>query len=211
MEKKSNVWDKIFVDKGHVFQEVHPDFPRFTAMLDEKKTARVLDLGCGTGRHLVALNKLGFEGIGLDQSPQGLALAQEWLAEEGCAAEIYMQSMFDPFPFPDAYFDALLSIQVIHHGLLHQVQFAAREAQRVLKPGGILWITVPRRRKEDEQGKRKSVEIEPNTYLPQEGFEKGLPHHIFSKEAFADLFFDCEILDLHDDREKHMAIWARRK
>jgi SAM-dependent methyltransferase len=44
---------------------------------------RVLDVGCGPGRHSLALARRGFEVVGVDLSPDFVALAREAAAEEG--------------------------------------------------------------------------------------------------------------------------------
>lgn len=202
----TNIWNEIFDREGRVFEECHPDFHKFTEKMQDSGGKRILDLGCGSGWHLVALRKLGFEVVGLDAAPRGLLLTQDWLSREGLTAEVFLQSMFEAFPFPDNYFDGVLSIQVIHHGILQDVQTAAMELQRVLKPGGLLWVTVPR----GHRAAQHDVEIEPGTFIPQQGFEKGLPHHIFTPQAFVALFNKCEVLEQHEDGKNHQAVWARK-
>ena len=46
-------WNNIFKEKGKVFTVPHPDMREIVSYLKEKRAKRVLDLGCGTGRHLV--------------------------------------------------------------------------------------------------------------------------------------------------------------
>ena len=45
-------------------------------------------------------------------------------------------------------------------------------------------------------------EIEPNTFVPTSGSEKGLPHHLFTPDEFCGIFPQFEVLDLRviDDR-----------
>ena len=49
---------------------------------------RLLDLGCGTGRHLVHFAKRGFQVTGIDLSEHMLAIARRKLAEAGCGATL---------------------------------------------------------------------------------------------------------------------------
>ena len=46
-----------------------------------------LDLGSGTGTHVVYLVQSGFSVFGLDNSPEGIAITRRWLAEEGLEKE----------------------------------------------------------------------------------------------------------------------------
>jgi len=48
---------------------------------------RVGDLGCGTASHLMRLAKLGYECVGVDESAESLAMAQEAAGESGVAME----------------------------------------------------------------------------------------------------------------------------
>jgi len=49
---------------------------------------RLLDLGCGTGRHLVHFARRGFQVTGIDLSEHMLAIARRKLAEAGCGATL---------------------------------------------------------------------------------------------------------------------------
>jgi SAM-dependent methyltransferase len=207
---ENNIWNEIFTHDGRVFEEPHNAIPGFASRVAMNDGKRILDLGCGSGRHIVYLAQRGFEVYGLDAAPQGLALTREWLEKEGLNAELCEQSMFAPFPYPDAFFDGVFSIQVIHHGLAAQVQGAASELQRVLKPGGLLLVTVPRGQSERSR-QINSVEVEPHTYVPQEGFEKGLPHHIFLPEELPGLFAACDVIEQHDDGKNHQLILAVKR
>ncbi len=50
---------------------------------------RILVVGCGTGRDLIALLKLGYRAEGLDVGPRAVALAHRMLEKEGLSAELY--------------------------------------------------------------------------------------------------------------------------
>lgn len=50
--------------------------------------ARVLDVGCGPGRHALALARRGFDVVGVDHSPEFIRLAREAAGREGLAVEL---------------------------------------------------------------------------------------------------------------------------
>lgn len=202
-----NVWDQIFNKDGHVFREIHPAVPGFVKLLHETGGNTVLDLGCGTGRHVVFLAQQGCRVFGFDLAAEGLKLTKEWLNEEKLEAGLHRQNMYESFPYQDGFFDGAISIQVIHHGRLQQVRQAVGELLRVVKPGGILLVTVPL----VSRSRYPYEEIEPDTFVPLDGFEKGLPHHIFSPQDFKSLFEGCEILDYYRDDDVHQAILARKR
>ena len=192
MSVQGENWDAIFSRKGRVFKEPHSDVMTFTEELKQAGLLRVLDLGCGSGRHVVYLKQQGFHVIGLDSAPHGLQLTQAWLEEEMLAAPLVLADAHDPLPFPDAAFDAIVCIKVIHHGLRGRVLGAVSEIRRILRPGGMLLLGVPGRKKRMVH----SDEIEPHTYVSCDGWEKGIPHYIFSRSELLQEFTGYEILEL---------------
>ena len=55
---------------------------RFSKLLKKQKMKRVLDLGCGSGRHVVYLAKKKFFVVGSDIAPTALKLTSKWCKKE---------------------------------------------------------------------------------------------------------------------------------
>lgn len=204
MSPDQPVWDQIFQKEGRVFLEPFERFDELAAAFKQHGSTRILDLGCGSGRHLVGLARQGFKPVGLDNAPSGLSLARQWLEQEYLSALLILADMRRPLPFGDETFDGLISTQVIHHALLATVIGTAHEIARVLKPGGVLFVTVPVGKK----SAGRSEEIEPNTFVPITGLEVGLPHHIFKPGELRDLFPNFQALDLSVRGKKVIALLA---
>ncbi len=96
--------------------------------------AQILDAGCGSGRNMVELARLGTV-TGVELSGTSVQLARE-----RDAGEVVEGSVMD-MPFDDANFDLTVSLDVIEH--LEDDIGALRELRRVTKPGGALLVTVP--------------------------------------------------------------------
>jgi len=99
---------------------------------------KVLDVGCGTGALLGRLAAAyGITGYGVDVEEAMLAQARAKRPE--------MQFALAPcgqLPFEDGSFDALVACMAYHH--FDDKAGFAKEAARVLKPGGALYIADPR-------------------------------------------------------------------
>jgi len=198
------VWDQIFLREGRLFLEPCARFDELVEAFNQHGCKKILDLGCGSGRHVVALAQQGFKPLGLDNAPEGLRLTRRWLEHECLSAPLALADVRQPLPFPDEVFDGLLSTRVIHHARLATIIKTAREIARVLKTGGVLFVTVPAGKK----SKGGAEEIEPRTFVPLAGFEKGLPHHIFSPEELRAIFPQFEVLDLSVREAKEIALLA---
>ena len=206
MQPDSTVWNTIFEREGLVFTDPHEDMPHLADELERRKAHTLLDLGCGTGRHTLYFEKRGFDVTGIDSSPAGLRATQDQLTAANLEGHLVQGDIFATLPFADASFDALISIQVIHHARLAQIVALIGEMTRVLKDDGLLFISVPQLQ---NQGTRFQ-QIEPGTYIPLDGAEVGLPHHYFTLAELRDLFQSFTILDIHPDSHHHYCLTATK-
>lgn len=202
-------WEHIFKTKGKVFLQPQEDMKKIVSLLKKEKVKRVLDLGCGSGRHTVLLAKMGFEVHATDISKKGSELTKKWLDENNLIAELKEASCYEKLPFDDNYFDAVVSIQVIHHNYHDKIRFCISEIERVLKPGGIIFITVSA-----SEYKRRATKFSnplPRVYIPLDGEEEGLVHFIYTLKLLEMDFKNFKILDLHKDSAEHFCLLGTKK
>jgi SAM-dependent methyltransferase len=204
MNSTNHPWELIYKRDGRVFTEPFPRFKSVARIFAQHQCRRILDLGCGNGRHVVALIKEGFNTIGLDISSSGLHSAREWLVEENLQAGLVSADMRQYLPFEAESFDGLLSTQVIHHALISEIRVTIAEMWRVLTNGGIAFVTVAGMKNESEVYE----EVEPGTFVPLDGNERGLPHHIFTKDELCSEFGAFQIREIRRRAEgKVLALW----
>lgn len=98
----------------------------------------------------------------------------------------------------------MLCVQALHHNTKANIEKVAREIERVVKNGGLIFVTVPKLK---NQGKTFE-EIEPGTFVPLDGQEKGLPHHYFSEIELKELFKNFQVEDIHTDNLDHYCLTA---
>lgn len=95
-----------------------------------------LEIGCGTGFFSQTFMKTGAELHGIDISPELLEKARERVP----SGVQFFECDVERLPYPDAHFDAVVGIRVLHH---LDMNAAFKEIARVLKPGGRLAFCEP--------------------------------------------------------------------
>ena len=206
-------WDEIFKEKGYLFVDPHQDMFRLSTIFRDNGVQRILDLGCGTGRHLAYFSRAGFAVTGIDSSKTALDLAMKWLQEEKLGADMHLGRMEEPFPYPDGHFGAVISVQVIHHNLLQDILTTISEIERVLKKGGYLFITVPilGPKPENPESDWQLHQVEDGTFIPRSGPESGIPHHFFTEEKLLEVFRNFKVLEMYIDDTNHRCVLATRE
>lgn len=115
--------------------------------LELRKGDRVLDVGCGTGRHSIPLALAGMRMCGIDLSEGMLEQARQFAEREGASLDL-VQADATSFEFPEE-FDHAICICEGSMGLLGPEDDAGerdlkilRNISKSLKPGGKLLMTV---------------------------------------------------------------------
>ena len=113
----------------------HATYRAFFQQVPRLTGARLLDVGCGVGRFGLAAHAKGWDVTGIDVSPRAIKIGRK----------------FAPFPLrvatveelihEGAQFDVVTAFEVLEH-LSSPLPFLAR-AQRLLRPGGEAFFTVP--------------------------------------------------------------------
>ena len=103
--------------------------------------ARVIDVGCGYGFNTLELAKRGWDVVGIDKDSERLSVAQDLAEIEGRHIDFRKGNLYR-LPFEDNQFDLCLFFEVIEH--LRDPQRALSEISRVLRPQGMLILSIPR-------------------------------------------------------------------
>ena len=108
----------------------------------------VLDIGCGEGRHSIGLYvDREVNAIGIDLSMEDMKTAKNRIkdfsiSETNTSSCAFGAGDIKSLPFEDNVYDAVICSEVLEH--LESLDDAVSEIVRVLKPGGVLAVSVPR-------------------------------------------------------------------
>jgi len=171
---------------------------------------RVLDLGCGTGRHCVPLAKKGFEVVGVDVSKSALRLANKWVQKERLTSVTFVRGTMTNIPFATHHFDAVISVSVIHHALKKDIVNTIMEIHRILRKSGVFLANLASV-KDPRFG--SGTKVEENTFKVLEAFEERRfeeLHHYSTKQEVSQILaaFTKTEIELMEDKPHYWKITA---
>jgi ubiquinone/menaquinone biosynthesis C-methylase UbiE len=187
---------------------------RAERMLPEPRYGKVLEVGAGTGFFLLNLWQAGFveEAHATDISPGMVAASLENARRLGCDLRARTADA-EGLPYPDASFDLVVGHAFLHH--VPEPRDFLREAFRVLKPGGTVFVAGEPTRVGDRLARgagrlvseafRLAARVRPQIgHPPANGAHEGESE---DDRILRDLEFE---VDLHTFEPAEVAGWARQ-
>jgi ubiquinone/menaquinone biosynthesis C-methylase UbiE len=159
--------------------------------------ARVLDLGCGEGRHTIAAVKMGFKVTAIDYEPLALKRARKFAETAGAKGVHFRKANALRLPFPRSNFGVVLDYGCLHHQKKADWPAYLANILRVLKPQGFLVLSVFSPRFCLFRSRRRPWHIAQGAYRRSFGRKDIL-------ELFGPKF---EILELVEERENQRGFW----
>ena len=145
----------------------------------------LLDLGCGAGETSVYFALMGAKVVGNDISGGVLGLGRR-LAQKNASSVDFLQADAGKLPYKDNSFDIIFGNGVLHHV---DLQAAAKEIRRVLKPGG------------------KAIFIEPLPYNPLINIYRKMAKGVRTEDEKPLSLSQRESLRPHFSSLKHREFW----
>jgi SAM-dependent methyltransferase len=184
-----STWENFYKTRGRFYLTPHSAIKKVISKFKAYRIKKVLDLGCGSGRHAVTLAREGFKLTGVDYSKTALDLAKKWAKVEKLKIDFKKGNIHKEFPFKDNSFGAVLAIDALQYESTEDLKFSLGEIRRVLKPGGLLFITLP------------TVVNNPL-----------VTHLVFTEEEIKELISDkFKVLESFFDEEKFLCVLGIKK
>jgi len=196
-------WDRMIATKTYDLVEPDTNVINKLSLFKDLGAGKILDLGCGQGRHTLLLARKDFGTFALDISPAAVTTTKNTLEKEGLSAEIMVGDMRET-AYPDNFFDAILAWRALYLGKIDEVKRSFLEARRILRPGGIIYASIRSTNNTlCHVGKLKGQELEANTFLLNCNGLRDIIYHFFTKEEVIGYFPDFEILEIEELELQH--------
>jgi len=159
--------------------------------------AKLLDVGCGEGRHAIAAAKLGFRVTAVDYEPLALRRARRFARQAGARGIVFRRADALSLPFSDAGFDVVLDYGCLHHQKKSDWPRYRAGLLRVLKPWGFFVLSVFSREFPLFHGSRRPWHIAQGAY--RRYFTRGDILELFGR--------DFEVVELLKEKGDRPGFW----
>ena len=111
-----HLWLDEYERRKHYLVFYHLQQIMIADYLHHSSPARVLEFGCGVGRHLRYISQIpGIEVYGYDQSSSTAELCLRWCSRDWFDSHITVGDPVQVLPYPDSYFDIVYTAEVLIH------------------------------------------------------------------------------------------------
>lgn len=194
--KVRDKWDELYKQRGLQGKYPNEDVIRFIQKYFPDEKARpgikILDWGCGSGRHAAYLAREGFLAYAAEVSETAVGLTKLRLKNEKLKA-VVSKLNGARIPYPDGFFDAIIECAALQHNTRGQIKYIISEMRRILKPGGRVFSWC--KAKEDSLY-RQGEKIEPNTFYLKKSVETPTIIHFFDKKEITSLWREFKNLEI---------------
>lgn len=160
---------------------------------------KLLDLGCGTGRHTKLATELDYETYAIDLSETATEKTKQLIKSHGWIAEI-KTGKTENLPYPDNYFDIIISYGVLDHMKKQTIKKSIKEIKRTLKQNGQANLKLETNNSPE---KKHGKTIAKNTRILRCDCEKGIIQYYYTKKDIKELFKEFKIINLEKEEIKN--------
>ena len=185
--KNAQLWDRT-IATGAYDLEIPDEFViRSINMFQREGVKKILDIGCGLGRHIHMLVERGYPVLGIDIAFS--SIKKSLIKVASCPLAYLTLSDVTSLSVKSDQFCLALAWRMLHLNTKEQINSALEEIHRVLRPNGIILCSV--RSTSNSlffKAKENGEEVEENTFVMKTRGIDGLLYHFFTKEEAEETF-----------------------
>ncbi|BAL84076.1 putative methyltransferase [Selenomonas ruminantium subsp. lactilytica TAM6421] len=209
------LWNELYKEARHRIKYPAENVIRFVRknfICNGKE--KILDLGCGAGRHVIYLADTNIVPYGGDFSASAVSYTKDILEQLDYSQFVgnIIETTTYNLPFEDDYFDGLICWGVLYYMDKTHIKESVREIYRVLKKNALALVlirTVEDYRCQDAK-RRDAKEVEERTFMLEEqetaksaAKEDGMLMHFFTRDEVQELFADFSEITVDTVTQTH--------
>ena len=207
--KESNSWDWSKVSDTDYWMSPADESYFYAEKWSREGRHRILDLGCGLGRHAILFQRYGFDVSAIDSSKQAIESLQEYCRDHAIEMDCRVMNMHDLL-YDDGSFDCIFAYLSVSHTDTEGIAKIVSEMRRVLVLGGALFFTLCS--KDTWSFINGTLRKDQNTIIKTKGPEKGLPHFYVDQSDISRILEEFELVRVrHIDDCYFQGEWRNSK
>lgn len=189
-----NSWDWEAVEKTDYWMTPSAEGHFYMNKWKSEGRRRVIDIGCGVGRHSILFAENGFEVTAMDSSGYAVEQLRRYSDEHGLGIRCDVVDMID-MPYDDGSFDCAFAYLSVSHTDSEGFLRILSGIERILVPGGAVFMTLCSK---DTWSFTDAgyPRLDENTVVKTDGPEKGIPHYYVDQEDVKSLFSGFELISV---------------
>lgn len=186
-------WNKIYKEQWKVEIDILPTVKIATDIFKRNGYKKIMDLGCGKGRHSIYLAQQGFKVCATDISETAIETTKLKAEELNLKNIEFKQHDMKDIPFNNDSLDGILCVWTTGQGTLEDARKHVDEIYRVLKHSGVVVIDYV---STSDENYGKGIEIEKGTFMNNIEGEEGIAYHYSTSEELKELYSNFSYVNI---------------
>ena len=166
----------------------------------EQNRTKILDLGCGIGRHSLLFAKNDYDVTAVDISQSGLDKVKSISNEQKLNIKTILANITS-LPLQDNEMDSTIAFNSIYHTDKNGFKKAISEMYRILKPNSEAFLTLLSKADPSYENVPQDKIIDKNTIMKKEEDGTELPHFFVDYEEIYEIFKEFQIISIKEITE----------
>lgn len=195
----SNSWKQVDIDRLKQYVDGFDD--KKDPLIEHirvQQVRTVCDAGCGCGVFAAKLAENGFDVSGFDVAEHAVEIAEKLLERVSLKADLRTADIRST-GYEDGRFDCAIARDVVDHMRKRDAVLAVGELCRIVRPGGIVLLTLDR--SDEEYENEKHIVSDDGDYIFTDGKWQGMVFHPYSEEEIKQLLPDSVKWQIEDGKD----------
>ncbi len=173
-------WNDLFKNRELVISGPNENLVKYFEALKKNSIRKIIDLGCGTGRHSIYFAEKGYFVHAVDSSINALEILKQNI-KPAYNIKVSQFDLKDLSGIQEKY-DFAVCVNVLSHGKYREIEKMFYEIENIIEDGGILFLIITPVEFYQYVSGSETIEVEKNSFLHIDAPDGDIVHHFFTEE-----------------------------